>query len=283
MIGVPRAGTTWLHEVLAAHPDVGVPQHRKELHYFDRNFSRGCDWYASYFEGLGDRSRRGEVTPSYLYVEDLARRIETVPTIRQLIVVLRDPVERLISHYRWRVRQDGFQGGLADFVEVYPEAIDWGDYLRHLERLSAWVRSERLLVLSYEALHDPDSAELDRLAAFLGISAGPFRRASRQRVNVSRPPRSRWLWKGGVRLARWLRDHRMDRLVNALKPSAGLLLESGKAVEKPVNDALTDQLASHYRSRLAGLGEFVSRDLTGRWPWFDAPSAERTGSQRESA
>ena len=30
-IGVPRAGTTWLHEVLGSHPDVYVPARRKEL------------------------------------------------------------------------------------------------------------------------------------------------------------------------------------------------------------------------------------------------------------
>lgn len=280
VIGVPRAGTTWLHEALGRHPDVGVPRRRKELHFFDRNFSRGTAWYASYFEGLAGHARIGEVTPAYLYVEDLERRIEAVPSIRQLVVVLRDPVERLFSHYRWRVRQDGFRGDLNEFVEAYPEALDWGDYLRHLERLAGWMRSGRLLVLSHESLHQPGSVELDRLANFLGVSGDPFRVASSERVNVSRPPRSRLMWRGGVKLSRWLRDRRMDRLVNFLRPAAGLLLDSRKSIDRPVDPTLVAWVEDHYRSRLSGLDEFAGRNLTAYWPWFDVPADRRVCGKR---
>ncbi|NBB91755.1 MAG: hypothetical protein GVY32_01130 [Gammaproteobacteria bacterium] len=283
VIGVPRAGTTWLHEALSAHPEVGVPRRRKELHFFDRNFSRGTAWYASYFEGLAGHRRIGEVTPGYLYVEDLAARIESVPSIRQLVVVLRDPVERLVSHYRWRVRQDGFRGDLKAFLEAYPEALDWGDYARHLERLGGWIRSGRLLVLSHEAMHAPGSAELERLASFLEVSGDPFRETGSEPVNVSRPPRSRWLWKGGVRLARWLRDRRLDRLVNALRPAAGLLLDKRKSIERPPDPTLVAWIEDHYRSRLAGLDDLAGRNLTAEWPWFDVPADRRACGERAGA
>jgi hypothetical protein len=36
-IGAQKAGTTWLHQMLSAHPDVWLP-HLKELHYFDRKY-----------------------------------------------------------------------------------------------------------------------------------------------------------------------------------------------------------------------------------------------------
>ena len=36
-IGVPRAGTTWLHTLLASHPDVYLPTKRKEIRFFDRH------------------------------------------------------------------------------------------------------------------------------------------------------------------------------------------------------------------------------------------------------
>ena len=48
-IGVPRAGTTWLHELLDMHPDVAVPQRRKEVHFFDRYYDKGMAWYSSFF------------------------------------------------------------------------------------------------------------------------------------------------------------------------------------------------------------------------------------------
>jgi len=34
IIGAQKSATTWLHQMLDAHPDVWLPQ-EKELHYFD--------------------------------------------------------------------------------------------------------------------------------------------------------------------------------------------------------------------------------------------------------
>lgn len=44
-IGVPRGGSTWLHNLLESHPDVAMPRQRKEIHYFDHNYDRGLEWY----------------------------------------------------------------------------------------------------------------------------------------------------------------------------------------------------------------------------------------------
>jgi hypothetical protein len=38
-VGVQKAGTTWLHDYLAGHPEVFMSE-RKELHYFDKRFGR---------------------------------------------------------------------------------------------------------------------------------------------------------------------------------------------------------------------------------------------------
>lgn len=48
-IGVPRAGATWLHDLLSSHPQVVMPKKRKELNLFDLNFHRGLDWDAACF------------------------------------------------------------------------------------------------------------------------------------------------------------------------------------------------------------------------------------------
>ena len=48
-IGVPRAGTTWLHTLLASHPDVYTPTLRKEINFFDRYYDRGLSWYEALF------------------------------------------------------------------------------------------------------------------------------------------------------------------------------------------------------------------------------------------
>ena len=48
-IGVPRAGTTWLHTLLEGHPQVYLPTRRKEVRFFDRHFEHGPDWYEGFF------------------------------------------------------------------------------------------------------------------------------------------------------------------------------------------------------------------------------------------
>ncbi len=58
-IGAPRSGSTWLHELLRAHPNVYLPRQRKELNFFNQNDSRGIDWYEKYFppDHASNRSR----------------------------------------------------------------------------------------------------------------------------------------------------------------------------------------------------------------------------------
>ena len=48
-IGVPRAGSTWLYRLMESHPAIWVPPQRTEVHFFDRYFDRGFDWYAQFF------------------------------------------------------------------------------------------------------------------------------------------------------------------------------------------------------------------------------------------
>ncbi len=54
-IGAMKAGTSTVHDLLAAHPGVAVPRHRKEVMFFDRHHDRGAAWYASHFEHAGER------------------------------------------------------------------------------------------------------------------------------------------------------------------------------------------------------------------------------------
>ena len=81
VIGAQRAGTSLLHQILLAHPEVYVPRERKEVHYFDRYFERGVAWYEGYFPAA-DAARNyraiGEITPDYLATEEAPARIHAL-------------------------------------------------------------------------------------------------------------------------------------------------------------------------------------------------------------
>jgi len=234
VIAAPRSGTTWLHQALAAHPGVFVPTRRKEVHFLDRHFDRGIEWYAKFFTAADPGQRIGEITPHYLYCETLTQRLTLLPSVRQLVAVLRDPVERAFSHFRWRIRHDAYPGSFEQFLRDYPEAISWGEYAAHLCALDKWIHPERLLVLRYEHLFSPSSAiveaELDRVATFLGINAAPFyEKPIAQRVNAGTIPRYPKLSRAASRAAQWLRRRDLDWAVNAAR-SAGLKRVANRGV-----------------------------------------------------
>ena len=129
-IGAPRAGTSWIYEVLSRHPAIWLPP-IKELHYFDdpgrkryyrflrmrlvsgfwinrplspwdlRYFlGRPSDqWYCGLFESGRRRGLlTGEITPGYsvLAQTDFARIKVLNPEVK-LIFIMRDPIMRCWS------------------------------------------------------------------------------------------------------------------------------------------------------------------------------------------
>ncbi|MEQ9411236.1 MAG: sulfotransferase [Fuerstiella sp.] len=96
-IGAEKSATTWAWTVLNEHPDVCMSQ-PKELNYFnvDDNFERGVGWYRRHF--AMDIRCTGEISPLYMDDHRVAGRIrETFPEAR-LLVMLRNPFDRAISH-----------------------------------------------------------------------------------------------------------------------------------------------------------------------------------------
>ena len=67
--GAQKSGTTTLHRLLETHPQTFTPSRTQEIHYFDleENYSRGLDWYASFFSGWRGEPVVFQTSPLYLY------------------------------------------------------------------------------------------------------------------------------------------------------------------------------------------------------------------------
>ena len=104
VIGAAKCGTTSLHAYLDEHPEIAMSR-EKELHFFvDRkNWGRGIEWYEAQFDASAPV--RGESSPGYsaypLY-EGVAERMARVVPDAKLVYLVRDPVERVVSHYTHR-------------------------------------------------------------------------------------------------------------------------------------------------------------------------------------
>lgn len=118
LIGAKRGGTTSFVEGLRHHPGVlGLfprAEHLKGLYYFDEHHELGERWYRSHFPTLATRHRledrlghrvvTGEGSPYYLFHPVAPERARAAVPRAQILVILRDPVERAYSHWKERRR-----------------------------------------------------------------------------------------------------------------------------------------------------------------------------------
>lgn len=262
-IGVPRAGTTWLHSVLSAHPSVYLPTQRKEIRYFDRHYAEGSEWYQRFFCGPDEAARYraiGEISPQYLYDERCPERIAASLPDAQLLVMLRHPVARAYSQYGFVIQRRGYRGSFEEFVATRPRALEMGHYPRYLSAYRRRFGRERFLLLLFEDAVGEGGTARGELARFLGIEADGFG-AVAERVNPSTVPRFRGLSRMAVRTGRRLRHHHLEALVD-LGGRLGVrrLLTSGRRVP-PLDPGLKARLTERYEADLEELERSWGLDL----------------------
>lgn len=116
VVGPEKTATTFVHDVLERHPDVSLPQGIKETFFFDRYYDNGVDWYLGRFDLSGPDPHLVEVATSYFAEpEAIARIAATFPAAR-IVICVRDPVERAISHYEHLRRYGYCKGPIADVL-----------------------------------------------------------------------------------------------------------------------------------------------------------------------
>jgi hypothetical protein len=200
IIGAQKGGTTSLFQYLVQHPRV-LPPFRKEVHYFDFNYAQGVQWYRGHFPYV-HRLRAGAVTldasPYYLVHPLVPQRVaELLPQVK-LIAVLRNPVDRALSHYHHEVRGGREQLSFAEALDRESERLageeerlqNDPDYYspnhhrysyirrgRYVEQLRRWLQyfpPSQLLVLQSERLFRDPAATTATVHDFLGLPNHPL-------------------------------------------------------------------------------------------------------------
>lgn len=247
-IGAPKCGSSWLHALLESHPDVYIPGELKELHYFDDKFERGDDWYANFFQGMTNEKIAGDITPHYLYTDPT--RISEFASIKKLIIIYRDPVDRIVSHYKFRIRLDNYSGTLEQFLEDYPQAIEWSRYGKHFENYLKHFRRDQFLILRFEEATADILGTQELLSNFLGLDQNLFPvDAGKKVVNAAFNPKNRKLYRFAIRAAKWMGDNGLYRVRNWLKNSTitrKILHSDGGKFDIEISDTTLTQLRSEF-------------------------------------
>lgn len=175
VIGAHKGGSTSLWEYLRSHPSIYMPS-RKELHFFDRdeNWRRGVAWYEQQFAGADGALAVGEASPGYSrsgrWPLSPVRAKSVIPEAR-LVYVLRDPVQRIRSHY---LHDRGLGLERRPFARAVLEDGQYVDASRYASQARRWLEhypGDRLLLLLSEDLQGDRQATMSRVFAFLGVDS----------------------------------------------------------------------------------------------------------------
>jgi hypothetical protein len=266
VLGAVNAGTTSLYHYLRFHPEIHMST-PKELRFFadDWNWGRGVDWYASHFDP--SYAVNGEVSPLYTTFPEspeLMQRIGRLVPDAKLIYLVRDPIERMISHYvMWLSahREDR---------TVEPALLDEGRnlylatsrYWMQISRYLEYFDPARILIVQSERLRHDRLATLRRIFRFLGVA--PDFKTVRFRIKRHSTRRKR----RKTRLGRWLAGSRLVREFRRVPahirwPIEDLLFYPvSRRIPRPiVGEAVRAELGARLEDDIAQLRAFFALDL----------------------
>ncbi len=295
--GVTRAGTTSLFNYLSAHPNV-QPSTIKETRFFMdtdelrrlHRYEDGPEAYARYFPNAPVGAVRLEATPDYVYRSEVAGRIASSLPNAHIVIVLREPISRLISWRKYAIQNGLLDAGttLHDYIQTQWKAEESGQAMpqhlralregRYSRYLQPWIDSfgeQRLLIINYRDLVDRPGEVVRRICEHAGLDAGFYADFRFEVHNASRQVR----WPGV--------QNRYRALIWGLKPyvhnrpvvrgvlrkvrrvSDRVLGRSSSGVKTAGNDdTLTDEdrrrLEAYYANEPAELARLLKRDS---WTW----------------
>jgi hypothetical protein len=268
VIGAMKCGTTSLHRYLRLHPDIEMSA-PKELNYFveQLQWGLGPEWYRSHFD---PRARiRGESSVHYTNFPRFdgvpARIHKLMPEVR-LVYMVRDPIERMLSHYVHN-RAGGYERLPAEEALSRPSSyVDRSRYFLQLERYLEHFDPSQILITTQEDLNVRRRETLARVFAFLGVDA------------AFDSPQFEREWETGQgkgrrfsvldRLARLPGMRVFDKSYDHLPENVLWLIERiaysprGGAIEKPeISEELREQLRQTFRPDVAQLEALAAREF----------------------
>jgi hypothetical protein len=268
VVGGLKCGTTSLHHYLNLHPEVEMSR-PKELNFFvaELNWPLGPDWYASHFSGRA--SVRGESSPHYTNrprFEGVAERMRSVVADARLVYMVRDPIDRMLSHYLHNVGGGYDDRTLADaFADPESAYVTRSRYFFQLEPYLEEFGPERIEIVGREELKRDRPATMRRVFAFLGVDPGfSSEQFEREWETGTAKGRGRFrLMDRAVRLP-GLRavDRNFDRLPEPLRWLVERVVHdpgAGAAPKPEVPPPLRQQLADLFRDDVARLERVAGR------------------------
>jgi hypothetical protein len=174
VIGAMKGGTTSLWQYLKSHPQIYLPP-KKEIHFFSykENWSKGISWYEGFFaDAPGSAIAVGEASTTYAkypLIEGVPERIaDVLPDVR-LIYLIRNPIDRMRSHYVDRQQVGEELAPIETALLSDQRYLTISRYGMQIERYLEYFRRDQIHFVTSEALRDQRRGTIRSVFEFLGV------------------------------------------------------------------------------------------------------------------
>jgi len=232
IIGAMKCATSTLHEQLACREAFFMTE-PKEPNFFndDALYPVQFGWYKGLFRDArveqicGESSTHYTKFPTY---QGTAQRIHEHTPEARLVYVMRDPVERLVSHYIHEWTEGRARGDISQAVLSDDQFVAYSSYARQLKEYMRFFDKSHILPVFFECLTNDRAGELERVARFLGD-----------------PGKEPFLWHKEVQQT----NVSKDRMRKSAIRDALLSLEWGRRVKDALPTNLKDKIKSFWQMR----------------------------------
>lgn len=257
VIGAMKAGTTSLYHYLKEHPQVFMAP-VKELDFFAPlgNWDRGLAWYRAKFAGSESSVAVGEASTAYSkypLVDGVPDRIAQLLPDCRFVYVVRNPIDRIRSHFQHRVSIGAERAVFSEAIERDPRYVSCSRYALQIERYLEYFRRNQILLITAEDLLHSRAPTMREVYAFLGVNDGfvpenlneEYYRTS---ARATYPPAA---WKlrralkehvPGAKRAKEFVDSTLPRLLSRLPTGDGSAENQVVSVSDDVRRWLVDEL-----------------------------------------
>lgn len=219
--GVTKAATTSLFFYLADHPNVCAANWKEVRYFLDKDyplpskyrFEDGIEKYQEFFSHCEDLRLRVEATPDYLYSQGTPQKIHAILPDAKLVFILREPISRLLSWYRFAKQNNAIQEKTTfdEYVMMQSKkhktnqaqhllALEQGRYSLYLKPYYTMFGRDRINIVFYEDLSTDPISVLKTICDFAGIDGEFYSNYAFKVFNRTENIRSSWLHKNYIKV-----------------------------------------------------------------------------------
>lgn len=183
IIGAMKSGTSSLHSYLNAHPSIFMCEPKEPCYFVHPD---QLDWpdikklelwkseehYLELFKSANNVKIIGEASTLYAKlpkITDVPERIAQFNPDARFIYIMRDPIERTISHYWHEVRRGNEFQDMLTAIRENPLYRDVSHYAMQLQPYFEQFGQEKILILTFEEMRADPSRFMRTVFNWLGI------------------------------------------------------------------------------------------------------------------